>query len=385
MKKVLYISHPAFLDFDYPILKRLSREVDLHILVKFNNRTKNMTIFNYPGDLKTGIYSKDNVSKTQFQVFLDHEKISEVYYLFNEKTNPILPKNILLQIKLIRILIKKKIRIVHCNEQIGLNLFLIHFLPYIKIHLNVHDPVAHLGERFVLNEISKKISLARANNLYIFNKIQFQKFQKTFLGKIKHTSYLKMGIYESYLKSDQSSLSNQKSTNESLKVLFFGRFQKYKGIEILVKACKILNEADFQFQCTIAGSGKFNLFKEIETLNNRIKLINKYIETEELKELITNTDVIVCPYIDASQSGVVMTAFAFKKPVIVSNVGGLTDMVNHKRTGLICSAGDSQILADTIIEFTQLKDTIDFYRNINEDYFLKNPWDSFVKHLKELY
>ena len=58
---------------------------------------------------------------------------------------------------------------------------------------------------------------------------------------------------------------------------------------------------------------------------------------------------VVCPYTDATQSGVVMTAFAFGKPVIATRVGGLEEVVSHERTGLLVPPGDARALADAML------------------------------------
>ena len=78
---------------------------------------------------------------------------------------------------------------------------------------------------------------------------------------------------------------------------------------------------------------------------------------------------MVCPYTDATQSGVIMSAFAFNKPVIATNVGGLPEMVKHNSYGLIIQEKDINALADNIIQLWTDKNRLQqFTEEIAKDY-----------------
>jgi glycosyltransferase involved in cell wall biosynthesis len=79
-------------------------------------------------------------------------------------------------------------------------------------------------------------------------------------------------------------------------------------------------------------------------------LINRYVSNEELVCLIKNTRIVICPYIDATQSGVVMTAFAFNKPVIGTNVGGMKEVVVDGFTGKLVPPKDPNQLSIAIVD-----------------------------------
>ena len=89
---------------------------------------------------------------------------------------------------------------------------------------------------------------------------------------------------------------------------------------------------------------------------NKDKFIvyNQHIPNEMVAELFQKAGVVVFPYKDASQSGVVPLAYAFKKPVIITNVGSLPEVVDDGITGYIIPPGDTQKLANAIINL--LKD-----------------------------
>ena len=80
----------------------------------------------------------------------------------------------------------------------------------------------------------------------------------------------------------------------------------------------------------MAGGGKFHFdVSEYEALDY-IGIRNRFIPDDEMVALIKNCAFMVCPYTDATQSGVIMSAFAFNKPVIATDVGGLPEMVKPR-------------------------------------------------------
>ena len=131
-------------------------------------------------------------------------------------------------------------------------------------------------------------------------------------------------------------------------ILFFGRIDKYKGISTLLKAfkeCERLNN-----YLIIAGKG--DLTEEERYLMEQCKnliLVNRYITDAEQIWLFQNSKVLMLPYIEASQSGIIPLAYKFGKPVIVSNIPGLTQFVNDGETGFIC---------DKIVDYVEALDNV---------------------------
>lgn len=117
--------------------------------------------------------------------------------------------------------------------------------------------------------------------------------------------------------------------------LFFGRIDKYKGIGNLLDAYR--DVSDKSLPLIIAGGGKFTdkERKLIEGCNN-LMVINRYIGDGEMKWLLAHMTAAVLPYLEATQSGIIPLAYLFGKPVLVSNVVGLTQFVADGETGVIC-------------------------------------------------
>lgn len=118
--------------------------------------------------------------------------------------------------------------------------------------------------------------------------------------------------------------------------LFFGRIDKYKGIETLLR---VYSKGSGRLpRLVLAGSGR--LSPEEERLLgecDNVRLINRFIGDAEMNWLFINSKVIVLPYIEASQSGVLPMAYHFGKPVVVSDLPGLVEFVDVGETGFVFS------------------------------------------------
>lgn len=115
--------------------------------------------------------------------------------------------------------------------------------------------------------------------------------------------------------------------------LFFGRIDKYKGITNLLNAYK---KSKCPYPLVIAGSGKLT-DEELSLCGgcNNVILINRYILDGEMKWLLKHSMAVCLPYIEATQSGVIPLAYCYEKPVLVSDLAGLTQFVKDTETGYI--------------------------------------------------
>jgi glycosyltransferase involved in cell wall biosynthesis len=143
-------------------------------------------------------------------------------------------------------------------------------------------------------------------------------------------------------------------------ILFFGFIRKYKGLDILLDAMKILNSLNNSplgdgSKLLIAGEfyeDKKPYEQQIEQLGIKDQLIlhTNFIADSEVKYYLCAADVVVQPYRNATQSGVTPLAYHFEKPMIVTNVGGLPSLVPDNKVGLVAEPNAAAI-AQKIIEF----------------------------------
>lgn len=136
------------------------------------------------------------------------------------------------------------------------------------------------------------------------------------------------------------------------KLLFFGRIDPYKGLDVLVKAFGIAKKVDPELSLTIIGRGTIakNLRDEISHLN--IGLVNRYVSDDEISKAVQSHGVIVLPYTSATQSGVAAIALANGLPCVASDVGALPEQVIDGENGLIVPPNDPQKLASALLEIS---------------------------------
>lgn len=158
-------------------------------------------------------------------------------------------------------------------------------------------------------------------------------------------------------------------------LLFFGRIDKYKGLDRLLRVYSKSNNG--LPRLVIAGAGKLRR-TESELLSEcaNVVLINRYIADGEMNWLFSNCSAVVLPYVEASQSGVLTMAYHFGKPVVVSDLPGLTEFVEEGVTGFTFSNDDE--LSRSLLRVTEddnWQSRVRLYEKTNLD------WDDNVLRL----
>jgi glycosyltransferase involved in cell wall biosynthesis len=144
--------------------------------------------------------------------------------------------------------------------------------------------------------------------------------------------------------------AQQEVQEDGHQILFFGRIWEYKGLEYLIKAEPFITAQMPQAKIVIAGRGEeFDHYREMMVHPDQFIVHNEYISDEKRAELFRQASVVVLPYIEATQSGVIPVAYTFGKPVVTTAVGGLPDQVEDGQTGLLVPPRNEQALANAII------------------------------------
>lgn len=132
-------------------------------------------------------------------------------------------------------------------------------------------------------------------------------------------------------------------------ILFFGRIWEYKGLEYLIRAEPLITSRVPQARILIAGRGEdFERYRRMMKNPEHFLVDNEYISEERAAEYFERASVVVLPYIEASQSGVIPLAYSAGKPVVATEVGGLPEMVEDGRTGHLVPPRDVPRLADAV-------------------------------------
>lgn len=131
-------------------------------------------------------------------------------------------------------------------------------------------------------------------------------------------------------------------------LLFFGRIMTYKGLPVMLDAAEILKPTIAGLNLVIAGRGPALDDLRPRLSDDHVELHDRFIPDPEVAQLFLDTELVVLPYVEASQSGILAVAAAFGRPAIVSDVGEIGELVRATGMGLVVPPGDPTALADAI-------------------------------------
>lgn len=137
-------------------------------------------------------------------------------------------------------------------------------------------------------------------------------------------------------------------------LLFFGFVRPYKGLPVLLDAMRLLGDLDVTL--SIVGESWEDTTPMVTSvrdggLADRIEFVTRYVSDVEAADFFARADLVVLPYLSATGSGVVPLAYHYGKPVIVTNVGGLPDVVEDGASGYLVPPGDPEAVAAAIRRF----------------------------------
>lgn len=153
-------------------------------------------------------------------------------------------------------------------------------------------------------------------------------------------------------------------------MLFFGMVREYKGLDLLLYAFADERLRKYPVKLIVAGEfydDPYEYFDQIEKqgLQQLVRIDNKYIKDDDVKYYFNAADIVVQPYKSASQSGVTQIAYHFEKPILVTNVGGLSEIVIDGKVGYVVKHEPTAI-ADALVDF-----------------FENGRYDAFVERVRE--
>ncbi len=197
----------------------------------------------------------------------------------------------------------------------------------------------------------------------------------------KSIAVIPHGAYSFFKKYDENETESEKDC-----VLFFGYIVENKGIEYLIKAVPIVSMELSDVKVIIAGEGDFSRYSKYIKDESKFEIYNEFIPNTKVSELFQRAKLVVLPYTHhQGHSGVLTVAYSFGKPVIVTNVGDLPNLVKDGREGLVVPPKNPENLADAIIKL--LKD--DKLRKEMGRNALKKAeelsWDNIAKRHIEIY
>jgi len=209
------------------------------------------------------------------------------------------------------------------------------------------------------------------------------------LGYIKPTTYVPHPMYDMFGQAIDKTTAKQALQLDTTQpyLLFFGFIRQYKGLNILLEAMATPQVRALGVKLIVAGEfyeDKAPYFNYIQAnqLTDSVIVCDDFIPNSEVSKYFCASDVVVQPYLNATQSGVTQIAYYYNKPMIVTNVGGLAELIPHDKVGLVCEVNAQQIADAIVTYYSQQKEAI-FSSNMEQEK-LRFTWDNVCNELLNL-
>ena len=259
---------------------------------------------------------------------------------------------------------------------------------YCKIIFLCHNVFPH--EKFPLQRLLTRKTLSNGNAYIVHSKLDEQDLLSTIQNAVlKRTVH---PTYNAFRLTDISQADARKKLNipsDSEVLLFFGFVREYKGLKHLLNAMPKIAETLPSCKLLIVGdiieSEKDDYLLRIKQTGceDNIVLVSDYVSDKEVENYFSACDIVVLPYESATQSGIVQIAYGFTKPVIVTDVGGLSEVVIDGKTGYVIPPFDYESIASAVIDFFKSSDIESFEENIKAEEY-KFSWDRMSEIINHL-
>lgn len=360
--KIAYISSAFLTDCDLPLIREMTNlGHEVFYIIQMSPNTRQATLVNVPELMPDGgVYCARNYSGLEFmEAYLP---LDRVLVQNMPKPHEWHPASLKSAWKLLGYLRKGHFDVIHITWPLRYSAFQLYLLRK-RMVLTMHDPIPHSSDMNKLNAFHRWMAFRNISNYILLSDTLKAEFVKTYELKEEKVSLSRLGRYEILAKYNPTEMELPKQY-----ILFSGSINPHKGVKYLCEAMNIVHEQCPALTLVIAGRGKFDFDIEQYTKRLPIMVMNRFILNEELITLITKSRFMVCPYIDATQSGVIMSSFAFNKPVVCTNVGALPEMVQEGRHGKLVEPRDVNALASAIIEMNDDELLKQMSENIDDDY-----------------
>ena len=188
--------------------------------------------------------------------------------------------------------------------------------------------------------------------------------------------------------SKQEAIKNLNLDETSSYLLFFGIIRKYKGLDVLLQAMADERIKNKNIKVMVAGefyedkAPYLQLIKENQ-LEDQVLIMDHFIPDDEVANYFCAADLIVQPYKHATQSGVTQIAYHFNKPMLVTNVGGLAEMIPHGKVGYVTECTPKSV-TNSILDFYDNNRENELIKGVQEEK-QKYTWDKMVAAINTLY
>ena len=252
--------------------------------------------------------------------------------------------NIFLLASLITKIRREKFDVIYFESLHVWNLPIMMFSGTACTYQVIHEVIPHEGDSQVkMVDLMNKAVVKLADNIVLRNKKYVGDLITQYNVAPKNVHYLE--LWRRFPDFTEPRFTKR--------VLFFGRINPYKGADNLLEIARMCPEIQFDVVGRVDPQMQ-EIVKQLKMLPN-VLVKSGYVSDEDMKEAFINADWVIVPYNSASQSGVIIDAYKYSRPVIAFDVGAIAEQVDDGKSGYLVEAGDNDKFAEKV------RDTINLY------------------------
>lgn len=344
--RIVYYTHPALFEPALSLVRELGRRVELHLLLEITPTAWNIAGFDVdPRALPSGLVAADDVLRAAFPAGVRaYWQAARTFHLVVHSTRRSLhARSWAISRQAVRFAAGVGADVFHIDDvdvSPRLALGLRGGAPPVVI--GVHDPEPHGGEEGWRKRLARRLAFPAARRFVLYNTASRDRFAARHRIPTSAIDVTHLGPYDVFREWSVTPDPPART------VLFFGRLAPYKGLDLFYEAIRLLAARLPDVRVVVAGRPVEGYVPpEPPSMHGAasVEVCKRYLSNSETVRLFQSARVVACPYRDATQSGVVLTAFAFGVPVVATDVGGLVEYVIPGRTGIVVPPGDAAALA----------------------------------------
>lgn len=228
------------------------------------------------------------------------------------------------------------------------------------------------GTDSLLNRLTLRIQYRLTDHIFVHTEKAKNELVDVFGIRQCNISVIPFGINNAVPQTDLASTDAKRRLglkNDEKAILYFGRIRPYKGIEHLLAAYQQLTTRRSDYRLIMAGEPKkgsetyqHEIKRRIRQIDGNARIVCKFrfIPDEEMELYLKAADVLVLPYKEIFQSGVLFLAYSFGLPVVAADVGSFREEIIEGSTGFLCDPGNAVELANAIERYF----TSELYRDL---------------------
>lgn len=294
-------------------------------------------------------------------------------------------------LSLVKLIIKEKYEVIHIQGLyfLPLNILTVLILKILKVKIifTPHNTFPRYNNK--KQNYFFKLMFKFSNKIVVHSQFDLERLEKFYKVDNRKIVVIPHGNYEMFVNGNHEAFNL-----DDRNILFFGYIRPDKGLEFLLEGFadfigQITSNKKYKLYIVGRPEGSFEKYQNIinkRKIENEVKCILEYVPFNEVGNYFFNAHLVVLPYIEISQSGVLQIAMAYGKPILVSNVGGLPEVIIHNENGFVVEPSNSKDIARILLEAFKNEDRLEFMGEKNRLLSqTKYSWNTIGRKTIEVY